>query len=152
MKEETATMPESIAETLAADHRRCDRLLAQVEIRAGRSDWEGAASDASALEQAMDQHLRFEEESLFPPLEQARPMAKGPTGVMRMEHAQIRQLLGDLIAATEARDRDDCLGLLETLHLVIQQHNAKEEAILYPMADAALGSQAPALLARLAGH
>ncbi len=61
----------------------------------------------------------------------------------------MRQMLGDLLAATQARDQDDCLGVLDTLHLVIQQHNAKEEAILYPLADRTLAVRAPELLAGL---
>jgi len=54
--------------------------------------------------------------------------------------------LGDLRATVDARDKDECLGLLDTLHLAIQQHNAKEEAILYPLADRALASKAQDLL------
>lgn len=142
-------MPESIAEALTADHRRCDRLLALVEAATGVVDWELVAREAQGLERAMERHLRFEEETLFPSLEAAAPVAAGPTGVMRMEHRQMRQLLGELLAATQARDKDDCLGLLDTLHLVIQQHNAKEEAILYPLADRVLADRAPALLAGL---
>lgn len=143
-------MPNSISETLTADHRRCDRLLARLE-RAGGDDWAIVASAALELEQAMERHFRFEEGSLFPTLEGAAPMASGPTRVMRMEHEQIRQILGDLIAAAQARDADECRGLLETLHFLIQQHNAKEEAVLYPMADAALRPQAADLLVHLKG-
>jgi hemerythrin-like domain-containing protein len=140
-------MPQSIAETLTADHRRCDQLLALVETAAGGDNWDRIAREAQAFERAMDRHFKFEEERLFPGLETAAPMASGPTGVMRTEHRQMRQMLVDLLAASVARDRDECLGLLETLHLVIQQHNAKEEAILYPLADRALGSEAPELVA-----
>ncbi len=139
-------MTESIAEALTADHRRCDRLLALVESATGVDDWELVAREARGLEGAMEQHFRFEEETLFPSLEAAAPMATGPTGVMRMEHRQMRQMLVDLLAATDARDKDECLGLLDTLHLVIQQHNSKEEAILYPLADRALASEAQDLL------
>jgi hemerythrin-like domain-containing protein len=139
-------MPESIAQTLTADHRRCDRLLALVESATSAGAWELAAREAQGLGRAMEQHLSFEEETLFPSLEAAAPMATGPTGVMRMEHRQMRQTLLDLLAAAEARDEDECLGLLDTLHLVIQQHNAKEEAILYPLADRALASKAQDLL------
>lgn len=99
----------------------------------------------------MERHFSFEEDTLFPPLESATAMAMGPTGVMRMEHRQIRALLGDLLRATEDRDASECLGLLEGLHMIIQQHNAKEEAILYPMADQALAAEAPELVTRL-GH
>lgn len=139
-------MPESIAETLTADHRRCDRLLALVESATSTGDWALVACEAQGLERAMEQHFCFEEEILFPSLEAAAPMATGPTGVMRMEHRQMRQMLLDLLAATDARDKGECLGLLDTLHLVIQQHNAKEEAILYPLADRALASEAQDLL------
>jgi iron-sulfur cluster repair protein YtfE (RIC family) len=139
-------MPKSIAETLTADHCRCDRHLALVESAAGRDDWVRAVFEARGFERALERHLRFEEETLFPSLETAAPMATGPTGVMRSEHRQIRQLLGDLRATVDARDKDECLGLLDTLHLAIQQHNAKEEAILYPLADRALASKAQDLL------
>lgn len=140
-------MSELIAETLTADHRRCDRLLALVESAAGKDDWDQAAGEARGFEEAMERHFHFEEETLFPSLESVAPMAAAPAGVMRMEHRQMRHLLGELRAATEARDKDECLGLLESLHLIIQQHNAKEEAILYPLADRALGSAGPDLLA-----
>jgi iron-sulfur cluster repair protein YtfE (RIC family) len=99
----------------------------------------------------MEDHFRFEEETLFPPLESASPMASGPTGVMRGEHLQMRRLLAELTEAARARDAGECLGLLETLHLVVQQHNAKEEAILYPMADRALGAVAADLAVRFPG-
>lgn len=142
-------MPESIAETLTADHRRCDRLLALVEAATGAGGWDPVVREAREFERVMERHFRFEEETLFPALEAAAPMASGPTGVMRLEHRQMRQMLGDLLAATQARDQDDCLGVLDTLHLVIQQHNAKEEAILYPLADRTLAVRAPELLAGL---
>jgi hemerythrin-like domain-containing protein len=140
-------MSESIAETLTADHRRCDQLLALVETAANGDDWELIAREVRGFKQAMERHFLYEEETLFPSLEAAAPMASGPTGVMRTEHRQMRQLLVDLLAASAARDREECLGLMDTLHLVIQQHNAKEEAILYPLADRALGTEAPELLA-----
>lgn len=143
-------MSESIAETMTADHRRCDRLLALTESAASRGDWTVIVAEAQGFEAAMEHHFRFEEETLFPPLESALPGATGPTTVMRREHRQMRQLLCELLVAAGARDSSECLGLLETLHLSIQQHNAKEEAILYPLADRALADQAPTLLARLA--
>lgn len=140
-------MPELITETLTADHRRCDRLLALVESAADEDDWDLAAGEARGFIEAMERHFSFEEENLFPSLESAAPMAAAPAGVMRMEHRQMRHLLGELLATTEARDKAGCLGLLESLHLIIQQHNAKEESILYPLADRALGAAGRDLLA-----
>ena len=59
----------------------------------------------------------------------------GPTSVMRMEHGQMRGLFEDIEAALEAKDTSACAGLLETLLILMQQHNMKEEQMLYPMAD-----------------
>jgi hemerythrin-like domain-containing protein len=139
-------MPESFAETLTEDHRRCDRLLARVETIANGGDWDRIAVEALGLHGATERHFAFEEDVLFPALESSAPTAAGPTGVMRAEHRQIRQLLAELEQAVEARDADECLGVLETLHLVSQQHNTKEEAILYRMADQVIGPRAEELL------
>lgn len=141
-------MSETIGDRMTGDHRRCDQLLTVVEGAAQRADWPSVVGQAQAFAEAMEHHFRFEEDELFPELESASPMAAGPTGVMRMEHEQVRQLLADLQAAAQAEDSDDCIGIIETLHMLIQQHNAKEEGILYPLADQALEHQAAALLAR----
>lgn len=143
-------MPQSIAETLTADHRRCDHLLTLIESAASSQDWRRINSESRDFAAAMERHFQFEEETLFPPLEATAPMASGPTGVMRQEHAQVRQLMADLQTAVLARDSDECTGLTETLHFAIQQHNAKEEAILYPLADQVLGAQGADLLVALA--
>jgi iron-sulfur cluster repair protein YtfE (RIC family) len=103
-------------------------LLAAAEKVAGAAKWEVLVTQVNAFAQATEVHFRLEEEGLFPALDSAAPGAAGPTSVMRMEHQQ------------------ECLGLMETLHLLIQQHNAKEEAILYPLADRTLGERSDALL------
>jgi iron-sulfur cluster repair protein YtfE (RIC family) len=52
-----------------------------------------------------------------------------------MEHDQMRIMVEQIRAALAARDKQTFLGLAETLMLLIQQHNMKEEQILYPMMD-----------------
>ena len=83
-------------------------------------------------------HLGFEEQTLFPALEAAVPMASGPTSVMRIEHAQMRELFIELRGAVAQRDAAALADAVETLLLLIQQHNAKEESVLYPIADQSL--------------
>jgi hemerythrin-like domain-containing protein len=68
---------------------------------------------------------------------------------MTMEHQQMRALLAELEDARGNRDGDACLGLVETLHFLIQQHNAKEEGILYPLADQGLAPQAARVVDQL---
>jgi hypothetical protein len=71
--------------------------------------------------------------------------------VMRSEHTQMRMLFEDLSKAVASRDAETCGGLLETLHFVVQQHNYKEESVLYPMADGALRDAGAEIAAQLPG-
>ena len=139
----------AITDTLTADHRRCDRLLAAVDVSGRSVDWSRVVRETETFCQATEQHFLFEEEVLFPPLEDVSPLATGPTEMMRQQHEQIRQLLEDLTEAARLGDAADYAGLSETLHFLIQQHNAKEEGILYPLADRALGEEGATLVARL---
>ncbi|NCA72871.1 MAG: hemerythrin domain-containing protein [Sphingobacteriia bacterium] len=132
-------MSDSIAQLMTHDHRRCDQLLAVCEQDFSRSNWAGLAESGPAFSAALLGHFDLEEEVLFPELIDANPVAMGPTRVMTMEHQQMRALLDELRLAIEARDRASGLGVIETLHLLVQQHNMKEEGILYPMADVSLG-------------
>jgi iron-sulfur cluster repair protein YtfE (RIC family) len=76
-------------------------------------------------------------------------MSAGPTQIMRAEHVQMRGLFSELRDACARRDEEALLGLTETLLMVMQQHNLKEEEVLYPMSDQALDSDAADLLARM---
>ncbi len=142
---------DAIAQFFTADHRRCDQRLADCEAALAKKDWQETEAAAAAFQEALLRHFLWEEEQLFPEIEEAAPTASGPTGVMRREHEQMRQLLRNLMDAVRAKDRETCLGELETLHLLNQQHNVKEEGILYPLADQALGPQARDLIEKLKG-
>jgi hemerythrin-like domain-containing protein len=83
----------------------------------------------------------MEEEVLFPAFEQATGMTDGgPTFVMRSEHDQMRGLLEQMETAADGGDRDELIDLGDTLLMLIQQHNQKEEQMLYPLAEQALGA------------
>ena len=68
---------------------------------------------------------------------------------MRFEHEQMRPLLAQLGDACAARDGEAYAGAAETLLILMQQHNMKEENILYPMCDQALGAEAERLGAKM---
>jgi hemerythrin-like domain-containing protein len=99
----------------------------------------------------MEHHFALEEGILFPELAQVFRVAENPIEIMVAEHAQLRALLTDLHQAAAERAQADALGVLETLHLLVQQHNYKEEGVLYPMADGALPERGAAIAALLAG-
>jgi hemerythrin-like domain-containing protein len=125
---------------LVADHRHCDRLFATAEDAAQRSDWAACREHFDAFRAAMLRHFEVEENVLFPAFEQATGMSMGPTAMMRSEHAQMRDLLNNMAAVIAAGRRDDYLGISETLLLYMQQHNLKEENVLYPMSDQVLAA------------
>lgn len=134
------------AETLTAQHRACDADLVRAEQMTQRANWHKAEQAVSDFVDHTEAHLSYEEQTLFPQLEAALPMAAGPTAVMRGEHGQIRTLSSELAVAVAAHDAAAVSDLVETLLLLLQQHNAREEAVLYPLADRELAPDA-----RLAG-
>jgi DUF438 domain-containing protein len=83
-------------------------------------------------------HFAREEELLFPAFEAATGHTMGPTRVMRMEHDQMRGLFVSAAEALAAHDARRFLGVSESLMVLVQQHNMKEEQILYPMCDEVL--------------
>ena len=139
----------NIREVMAAHHRACDHHFAEVEQAIRKADWAAADSAFTAFQQAMAAHFGAEEKSLFPQFEATTGMTRGPTQVMRAEHAQILELIESAAGALAARDADDYSGYAETLLIMTQQHNMKEENILYPMCDQHLSSQLETLLPQL---
>jgi hemerythrin-like domain-containing protein len=140
---------ETISGTLSSDHRRCDELFARAEEHIANRQWDAGAPAFGEFMGAMEQHFSMEEQVLFPSFEERTGQQFGPTQVMRMEHAQMRQLLREMAASVAERDRDAYLGQSETLLMLMQQHNAKEEQVLYRMADQVLATSVPEVLARM---
>ena len=136
----------SLKEFFTLDHRRCDEKWAEVEAAAQAGDVELEKENWLSFQGEMLRHLRMEEEVMFPAFEQASGMTDaGPTFVMRSEHTQMRGLLDQMAAALERGEAQELLDLGDTLLLLIQQHNQKEEHMLYPMSEQALAARWDAL-------
>ena len=131
----------TVLEFLGNDHRACDDLFASAEAAVAQGRWDGARQLFAQFDAAMDRHLAMEEEVLFPAFEARTGMRSGPTEVMRMEHAQMRDLLRDMADAVATGNQSRFLGLSETLNMLMQQHNLKEENMLYPMSDQVLAGE-----------
>ena len=141
---------QSFFDYLSADHHRCDELFAEAEAAVGRRDWAVGTVKFQAFRAAMLRHLDMEESVLFPAFEARMGHAGGPTRVMCNEHAQMRELLGSMADSVTAADDEDYAGLAETLLWLMQQHNVKEEQILYPMSDQLLADARSELIGRMA--
>lgn len=140
---------DTISSYMTGDHHRCDGLFAQAEAAASGQDWIVLAADLDAFLNAMQQHFRMEEEVLFPAFEQRTGMTMGPTQMMRMEHAQMRDLFEAMEVAVQQQDKDEFLGQAETLLIMMQQHNMKEEQILYQMADRVMSGEETEMLEKM---
>lgn len=139
----------NIKSLMTDDHRRCDDIFAEVEQAVSAQAWDRANAVFASFSRAMQQHFSAEEDFLFPAFEAKSGMTMGPTQVMREEHAQMRELLAAAQEALAAKDADDYSGNAETLLIMMQQHNMKEENVLYPMCDDHLRDQTGAMLSQL---
>lgn len=137
-----------------SDHRECDALWSSVENAINDGDEAKARSAWEKFETMMRRHFRMEEEVLFPAVEDATgmPADAGPTAVMRSEHSQMRGLLDQMAAAMRAGDLRDVLDHGDTLLMIAQQHNLKEESVLYPMCDDALGEHWGSIAGKLESY
>lgn len=134
---------------MTGDHRHCDDLLAAAEQAVAKKDLVGALAAFGHFCKATLAHFESEEKTVFPAFEAKTGITMGPTQMMRMEHTQMRGLLGAAGKALAESDADAYLGEIDTLLIMIQQHNMKEENILYPMCDQHLMAEMPELVQRL---
>jgi len=139
----------TITETMHQDHERCDILFAEVENAVSQKNWETADLSFATFMHSMERHFSMEEQVLFPAFEQRTGSGGGPTHVMRMEHQQIRSILDEMKNSLAAQDEEGYLGESETLLMVMRQHNAKEEQILYPMSDQVLAMDVNTVLGEM---
>ena len=132
----------TVNEALSWDHDRLDDLESRAFKARERGDFEEAKALYAVFAFGLRRHIRFEEELLFPEFEAKAgfPTEGGPTAVMRDEH---REILGDLDRIEQAigDGAASVESLRHGLHLVLGNHNLKEEHIVYPMTDQALGEK-----------
>ncbi|HET9795847.1 MAG TPA: hemerythrin domain-containing protein [Thermoanaerobaculia bacterium] len=146
---EDAGRRRTVSDALAWDHDRLDAIERSAFAALDRGEREEASRLFETFARGLGRHIGFEEAILFPAFENAtgHPAGAGPTSVMREEHRIIGALLADI--AREIRDPSASpIGRRRSLAWVLGEHNQKEEEILYPMTDAALGSDGADRLVR----
>ncbi len=132
----------SIKSFLTEDHRNCDDTFAGMEQTANSEGLAVAKDLYKKMAEEMEHHFQMEERVMFPAFEQKTGMTEGPTQMMRMEHEQMRALIKEIGEAVDADNKDRFFGLTETMMIMVQQHNMKEEQMLYTMAQQHLSAEA----------
>jgi hemerythrin-like domain-containing protein len=139
----------NITEFMTDHHRACDDEYVKAEGLVVDQNWvEASASFAKAYDN-FNLHFTREEETLFPTFEEKTGMAGGPTQVMRSEHVRMRATLDELKRHLEDQNKDKFLGLSESFMILVQQHNMKEEQMLYSMMDRVFGEESENLVRQL---
>ena len=126
---------DNLVDFFTHDHRSCDETWIAVETAAEAGDQAAMASAYAQFHGELAHHFKMEEEVLFPAFEEATGMTQGPTSMMRTEHEQMRGVLRQMDKACADGDGDGLTDLGDTLLMIIQQHNTKEEGMLYPAAS-----------------
>jgi len=126
---------------MTQEHRDCDTQFAAAEQAVADNNWSDAETKFLAFSNETLTHFKREEEELFPTFEAQTGSSEGPTQVMRYEHEQVRGLIGKMATALEAQERDTYLSLCESMMILLQQHNMKEEQMLYAMCDRVLAPE-----------
>lgn len=135
------------------DHRDCDARWIDVEELLDAGDIELAQAAWQKYDASMRRHLAMEDEVLFPAFE-ARSDATGesPVAALKLEHEQMEGLLDQIAEAIDAADTELAIDLGDTLLMLVQQHNAREEDMLYPEAEKLLTGEWDELSAALAEY
>ncbi len=117
------------------EHRGCDEVFVSAEKAVIDGDFKEAEKLFLEFADETLRHFKKEEESLFPTFEEISGSTEGPTRIMKFEHEQVRGLIGKMAEAVEGKDSDAYLSLAESMMILLQQHNMKEEQMLYAMCD-----------------
>jgi len=139
---------ENISTALTRDHRACDGLINAFEEAVAQCQWDDAGNLFSDFSGCMECHLGKEEEVLFPAMEKKTGTGMGPVQVMRKEHEDMRHLFSEIREDITKQQTEHCLGLTDALLMLVQQHNLKEENILYSMADQILAGEQDEIVAQ----
>ncbi len=124
-----------VSQYMTKEHRECDESFARAEKAAIEGDFATTKAEFNTFVDDTLKHFQKEEEVLFPAFESVTGSSEGPTNVMRFEHEQVRGLMGKMAQAIESEDKDAYLSLAESMMILLQQHNMKEEQMLYAMFD-----------------
>jgi len=138
-----------ILEFMRDDHRACDHLYTEAENALADKKIEEAKKLFSEFYRATNHHFDMEERELFITFEKRTGMMGGPTQMMRYEHQQLRALLESMLGSLNDDKFDNFFGQGESMMIMLQQHNMKEEQMLYPMIDRTLGGDAELMIQTL---
>lgn len=131
---------------MTQDHKDCDLEFSKVENKVESGDFEGAKLALADFFDITDKHFKMEEDVIFPAFNESHTQGCNPISVMIMEHNQARSLFPKLEEKIAQKDTNGFFAAADALMILLQQHNMKEENIMYRLCDDALGNSSQNVL------
>lgn len=131
----------TVNQFMTQDHRSCDEEFAELENLVDSGDFSKAEKLFKEFKEHMEHHFTMEEKVMFPEFNTCSCGGCNPTTVMIMEHEQMRTLFAQMEEALAKKEKNQFLGTSENLLFVMQQHNMKEEQIMYNLVDNSLNCE-----------
>lgn len=138
---------ESIGEAFGRDHRRLEQALDASVAHVSAEHWAEAAAGFAEFRRGIEQHMAIEEQELFPVVEDGAETAL--TATLRKGHRDLRVFFDELNDALEAHDVEEFGRIARTMRALLARHDEKEEAELYPAAQARLSGRLAVVIGRL---
>ncbi len=120
-----------ITDALLGEHGVIVELLDHVDRCASGWNLDEAREGGASLAAVLRPHAAVEEELLFDELERALGHEPVPLAVLRLEHEEIEAILVELTSAGSGEELQPRFARLVEL---VEDHFAKEEGILFPLA------------------
>jgi iron-sulfur cluster repair protein YtfE (RIC family) len=139
----------TVTELLEADHARLDGILDKLKEQLAANDI-GAVASAHLFAFGMRRHVTLEDRVLFPLYERRTGiMLSDNVRQIAIEHASVRHYISLLVAAadkmanpkTRAEGADDLEHIRCGLEGVLEEHDAREERLLFPTIDHTIGAE-----------
>jgi hemerythrin-like domain-containing protein len=132
--------PRTLTEWMAHDHAELDRRLDDVSRMVDDGELERADHHFADVFEHAQHHMELEERVLFPRFERLTGIDQdGPTALLRWEHREMRNALGDMrqaLAQGRAVEFHRARGAYEWLD---SQHRVTEHRLMFPLIDQVLG-------------
>lgn len=135
-----------LTEIFGASHRVLEQRFAAVLQDEQQGHWE---SDAFVVFRTLiEQHMTLEETVLFPRYEQGANKGSELPDILRKGHRDMSVFFDEIADAWQLRDHSETGNLLEVLGQILEHHDTKEEAELYPVAESLFSTDECAQLAQ----
>lgn len=130
--------------SLLTVHDRLNELFHRHQEAVLLFDVELSSETLDAYERELVEHMRFEEDALFPIYERAMPIAGGGIDLFRKEHQKLLRYVNGIRKSFETlRPRDsggsariiDLLDFEARFKSLLTHHDLRERNILYPVLD-----------------